>query len=166
MFRAAILGLALFVGPVRAQVPATAAPVPAASEVPETLTVAQARVALDKALSFLIRTQNKDGSFGTGTIEGQLDSHYALESYYAWQYAGVSLAAYAFLVAPETPERRATLDRALEWLVTARFPKRPSDWDNDTLWASIYGLATMVRTADDARFQNGKWVERVAARGR
>jgi hypothetical protein len=166
---AVVLGLACSAQSTFAQAPEAAAavvPVRDAPDVPERLNVAEARIALDKALGFLVRTQNPDGSWGSGTIEGLLDSHYAIESYYAWQYAGVALGAYGLLVSPETKERRASLDRALEWLVTTRFPKRPSDWDNDTLWPAIYGLVTMVRVADDPRFRTGKWSDRVAARGR
>ncbi|MCK6444913.1 MAG: hypothetical protein L6Q99_00835 [Planctomycetes bacterium] len=134
--------------------------------VPDTLTAADARAALARALDFLVRTQNADGSFGTPTIEGLWDSHYALESYYAWQYAGVALAAYGLALAPETPERRRALERAVEWLVTTRFPKRPSDWDNDTMWAAVYGLVTCVHVADDPRFASDAWRTRLAARGR
>ncbi|MCC6409657.1 MAG: hypothetical protein IT453_21055 [Planctomycetes bacterium] len=137
-----------------------------AADVPETLTVADARRALDRALGFLVRTQNADGSFGTPTVEGLWDSHYSLESYFAWQYAGVALAGYGLMLSPETPERRATLERALTWLVDVRFPKRPSDWDNDTMWAAVYGLVATVHAADDPRFAASPWTERLAARGR
>lgn len=132
---------------------------------PDTLGPAEARAALARALEFLVRTQNADGSFGTPTIEGLWDSHYALESYYAWQYAGVALAVYGLALAPETAERRRTLERAAEWLVTTRFPKRPSDWDNDTMWAAVYGLVACVRIADDPRFASDAWRTRLAARG-
>jgi hypothetical protein len=136
------------------------------AEVPETLGVAEARAALDRALAFLVGTQHADGSFGTPTIEGLWDAHYALESYYAWQYAGVALAAYALIVAPETLERRAACERALHWLCTTRFPKRPSDWDVDTLWAAIYGLVATVGAADDPRFASDAWQRELASRGR
>ncbi|MBI5433319.1 MAG: hypothetical protein HZA52_10870 [Planctomycetes bacterium] len=133
---------------------------------PATLAVADARRALDLALGFLVRTQNADGSFGTPTVEGLWDSHYSLESYFAWQYAGVALAGYGLMLSPETPERRVALERALAWLVDVRFPKRPSDWDNDTMWAAVYGLVATVHAADDARFAATPWKERLAARGR
>lgn len=133
---------------------------------PETLTAARAREALERALAFLVAAQNPDGSWGSASIEGLWDSHYALESYYAWQYAGVALAAYGLMLSPPTPERGAALERAFDWLVTTRFPKRPSDWDNDTLWAAVYGLVAVAQSADDPRFQGAAWQPRLAARGR
>lgn len=133
---------------------------------PETLTAARAREALELALAFLVAAQNPDGSWGSASIEGLWDSHYALESYYAWQYAGVALAAYGLMLSPATPERGAALERAFDWLVTTRFPKRPSDWDNDTLWAAVYGLVAVAQAADDPRFQGAAWQPRLAARGR
>ena len=56
-----------------------------------------------------------------------------------------ALALMALMECEETPPRRRALERGLLWFTTTRLPKRGSDWDNDTIWAALYGTVASVR---------------------
>ncbi len=133
---------------------------------PALLGVRDGTASLDRALDFFVKTQHPNGCWGTGTIEGFWDSHYAIESYYAWQFAGHAIACMALAGAEETPERRATLDRAVTWFCKTRMPKRGSDWDNDSLWSSLYGFVACVQLNDDPRFSSDVWRSALRARAK
>ncbi len=137
-----------------------------ARAVPETVTAEAARAGLDRALAFLVHSQNEDGSWASGAIEGLLDSSYSVASYYDWQVAACALAALALLRAAPTAERGAALERAVRWLCDTRAPRRGSDWDNDTVWAALYGTVLCVELARDPRFAAPERREAIAARGR
>jgi hypothetical protein len=67
--------------------------------------------------------------------------------------------------APETAERRAALEKSVRWLATAQMPLRGSNWDNDAVWAWLYGTVAMTEIARDPRFANDDWRGPVAQRG-
>jgi hypothetical protein len=134
--------------------------------VPLRMTQAEARVCLDRALGFLVRTQKPTGAWGTAVIEGVIDSQYAVESYYDWQVGAQAIGCLALMESPETPERRATLEKALSWLLSGPLVKRGNDWDNDMLWAALYGSVACARAAKDPRFQDAAWQGRIQTRGR
>jgi hypothetical protein len=136
---------------------------PAAGEL---TTKAAAAAGADRALAFLVRTQHADGSWGTKSPDSLFDAQFAVTTYYCWQMGAHSLAALALRRAPETPERKKALEAAVRWLVTTQMPLRPSDWDNDAVWAWLYGTVATTEIAGDSRFQQDQWKVQVAARGR
>ena len=115
----------------------------------------EARAALDRALRWLLTTQNPDGSWGTGLPDHLMELGFAHDTYYAWQVAAHGLAVKALLAAPPTEAREAALRRALEWLTTTRLPHRGADWDVDSTWGSLYGFDALVDAARDPRFADG-----------
>jgi len=134
-------------------------------EVPETMTADEAKVSLTRALNWVIDYQNPDGSFASDTIEVGLEAGFAVETYYAWQLASTALAIRALLVVEETPERRATLDKAVEWFLTTRLPKRGEGWDVDYVWSQLYAVTALVDLAEDERFADEELAARIAGRG-
>lgn len=124
----------------------------------------QARDARDRALAWLLDAQNEDGSWASPAPTSLLELGFSNASYYAWQMASVALACEALRECPETPERRATLERALAWLCSARMPKRGNDWDNDAVWTYLCGFDCLVAFADDERFAAGPLGEQIVQR--
>lgn len=168
----------VFAGAAFAQPSATAlpkdgaAPASAAAErttgplAPESATAAEARAGLDRALAFLVAEQNEDGSFASGAIEGVHDIGYAVSSFYDWQFGAHCLAVMALLAADPTEERDAALGRAITWFCETRLPKRGSDWDNDAVWAALYGTIAATRLLDDPRIAGSVVHEPIEARGK
>ncbi|MEM7307209.1 MAG: hypothetical protein AAF682_11095 [Planctomycetota bacterium] len=136
---------------------AAASPAAAQDEVPKSMTAEEARPAMEHALDWLLANQREDGAWGTGVNDVLWESGFSVETYYTWQVAAHGLVCLALLEVPETPERRAALERGLEWLCTAREPKRGSDWDSDFVWSGLYGSVACVAAATDPRFQEGEW---------
>lgn len=116
---------------------------------PESMTAAEARACLDRALLFLTRSQQADGRWGSGVIEGLLDSGYAVSSWKDWQIGAHGIALIALMESPESPERRAALEKGMEWLLASPDQKRGNDWDNDTVWAGVYTYVALARAAQD-----------------
>jgi hypothetical protein len=135
------------------------------SDVPKTLTAAEAKPALERYLRWLVVNQKPTGAWGTGVLECYFEQGFEVETYYAWQVAAHGLACMALMEAEETPERRAALERALDWLATTRMPKRGSHWDVDNNWSTLYGLVACVRAMDDPRVA-GERRARLEARGK
>jgi len=134
--------------------------------VPETMDAITARSSLDRGVAFLVRTQNENGSWATGAIEGLLDSGYSVASFYDWQYGAQALACQALLRVDQTPARRQALEKGLRWLTITRLPKRGSDWDNDTVWAALYGTITAIEALGDPQFSKQPWRRRLERRGK
>ena len=63
----------------------------------------------------------------------------------------------AWLEAPDTSERRATLEKGLDWLCSTPLPKRTADWDVDNSWSALYGFDCFARAALDTRFAAEPW---------
>lgn len=154
----------LLLGP---QAPAAAPkdpPVPAAAA--ELETPAAAAAAIDRAVDYLVRTQNPDGSWGSASCETTMEMVFAVETHYAWSVAANSLATMALLGAKETPARRKALDQAVRWLCNCRMTQRGSNWDNDAVWGWLYGTVATTTIAQDPRFRTDAWRDPVASRGR
>ncbi|MCZ6596474.1 MAG: hypothetical protein O7B99_02430 [Planctomycetota bacterium] len=160
----AVLFTAAFAVPLEAQ--ETRAASATRTPVPRTLSVDEARPALEKGIAWLLEKQNEDGSWGTGVMDTILQYGFALETYYSWHVAGNALACMALLEVDETPERREALEKGLRWLSQARVPGRGSSWDIDYVWAGLYGYVACVRAASDPRFQTAEWHELIEATGK
>jgi hypothetical protein len=123
-----------------------------------------ARDSIARAAAWLVKNQNPDGSWGHGVLESVQMLWAANETHYAFQMAANGLVVKALLAIDETPERRAALEKGLEWLCATRVPKRGSDWDIDCSWSALYGFVGLVDAAQDARFQGEPWKAKIAAR--
>lgn len=131
-----------------------------------TATQAQARAGLDRVLAYLLGVQRENGAWGYGVTQGLLDSGYAVTSWYDWQVGAHSLALVALMESPDTPQRRAALERGFDWLLESSPPARGNDWDNDAVWAGVYTTVACVRAADEPRLASDAWRTRIAARGK
>ena len=118
---------------------------------------------LDRAVGYLLGTQLKDGAWGQRT-PSVLEPGFGAEAYPAWQMAASALACMALARVQPTEEVRAALDRGVRWLLTEPVAGRPSDWDQDHVWAGLYGFVACVELQQDARFQGGAWQQLFRAR--
>ncbi|MAB90470.1 MAG: hypothetical protein CMJ90_13570 [Planctomycetes bacterium] len=132
---------------------------------PSTLDADAARASRDRALGWLVRNQREDGSWAHGVITGLLDSGYAVSAFYDWKLGANALAIMALRRCPQTPARLAALRKAIRWFTTARLPKRGNDWDNDSMWAVLYGVVMLVEMTDDPRFREAPWGPLIRDRG-
>lgn len=139
---------------------------PSVTALPAIMGRSEARACMDRALNWLVTRQHQDGSWASSVIEGLLDSHYSVASYYDWQYAANALGTLALLEAPETEARLRALHKALHWIYTTRLPKRGSHWDNDTVWAALYGVVLCVAAAQDSRIVDSVHRQALERRGR
>lgn len=129
------------------------------------LDVEAGRAALDQTLDFLVTSQNPDGSWSTFVNSHLSEIGFAWQTYYAWQLGAHGLATLAMRAAPESPPRRAALEKAIDWLCTTRMPERGADWDVDSTWGSLFGFQACVECAADARFQTDEWQTKLQKRG-
>ncbi|MBK7642241.1 MAG: hypothetical protein IPJ19_04215 [Planctomycetes bacterium] len=121
------------------------------SAVAEGLGPDEARSSIQRSAHWLLGNQHPDGSWGTGAIDSLQFTNFSVETYYAFQLAANALAFCALDSLDDTPERRASLEKSLGWLLSTRLPKRGSDWDVDCSWPAVYGLQALVVAARDPR---------------
>ena len=124
----------------------------------------EARTVEKRALAWMVGKQNPDGSWGSDKPVSLWEQNYSRASFYAWQMAGDALCCQALMVADETPERRAALEKALAWVLASPIPKRGSNWDIDSTWPALMGFNCVVQAAGDARFQSPEWQKKIQAR--
>ena len=120
---------------------------------------------ISRAARYLVEKQNPDGSWGSGAADSVQWLLFSVETFKAFQVGSNALAFMALLAVDETPERRAAIDRAFEFLVDTRIPLRGNDWDIDCSWSALYGFQSMVAAAADPRFQGTDVHERAKKRG-
>ncbi len=129
------------------------------------LTPEQAREYLDRSLSYLVTSQNEDGSWSTHVNTHLSETGFAWQTFYAWQLGAHGLATLGLRAAPSSPEVDAALEKAIRWLCTTRMPVRGADWDVDSTWGSLYGFSACVEAATDVRFQSEEWQAMLKKRG-
>ena len=137
-----------------------------ANDVPATMTQEQARAALERSLAFITTSQNPDGSWCGSAPDSLMELGFSPETYYTWQLGAVELTLMALMQCEETPERRASLEKGMQWFCTTRLPARGDDWDVDYMWPSLYGVVCAVDALDDPRFASPEWQKKIETRGR
>ncbi|MFT4708989.1 MAG: hypothetical protein ACI9D0_000210 [Bacteroidia bacterium] len=135
-------------------------------EVPDTMPPEAAQLSVDDAVAWFEGYQNEDGSWASPTMESILELGFSIETYYAWQLAAQGLGIQAMMAVEETPERRAVLDKAVDWFLTTRLPKRGDGWDTDYVWTMLCDMVALVDIQDDPRFQEPEMQARIAKRGK
>lgn len=127
-----------------------------AAPAPATMSAADARLAADLALAWLVSSQNADGSWGSGVMEGLSEYGFSVASFPAWQLSSHGLALLALLECEPNPERFAALEKGVDWLCEREIPRRGSDWDNDAVWGYLYGFVAATQAYDDARLDESR----------
>lgn len=133
---------------------------------PERLSREAVYADLDRAVQYLIDTQDETGRWGTRACEALMDLGFATETYHAYQFGAHGVACMALAAVPETQERRAALDRAVHWLCGSPIPTRGDDWDIDNVWSALYGFVACVTLVQDERFASDPWKARLEQRGK
>lgn len=106
------------------------------------------QTAIDKGVKFLIRTQNKDGSFGSH-VSKRIGEIYAPMpgSHHAFRGATTALSVSAMLEAkPNDPDVKASIKEAQKWMLE-KFPKMKRA-QGDTIynvWGHAYGIQALVK---------------------
>lgn len=109
--------------------------------------------AIEAGVQYLVRTQNKDGTFGQFTVgrdyevmasvPGSLDAFRAASTALCWM--GLSDVSY------QTKESKAAATKALVWLADHARVKRANGVEMYNIWAMCYGLRALARAiATDA----------------
>ena len=137
-----------------------------AQDVPATMSQDQALASLERSLRFITTTQNSDGSWCGSAPDSVMELGFNPETYYTWQLGAVELTLLSLMQCDETPERRAALERGMEWFCTTRLPARGSDWDVDYMWPALYGVVTALEALADPRFASPEWQRKIETRGR
>lgn len=112
-----------------------------------TATADEAAAALSKAIAFMLKDQNADGSWGgprgaiwtfTGDVWNNPETHRS------WKAATTGLGALCLLktIPPDSSAitHNTAAEKAVDWLIEHADVKRPSDWDTMNTWAYIYGI--------------------------
>jgi len=120
----------------------------------------QIRVALDRALTFLVTDQNPDGSWGSHR-NAMHEFWSNPETHRAWIYATTGLCCMALQLAGESDEHLSAYDRGIDYLLANFKVKRPSDWDVDNTWAYVYGVQALGRAYGNPRYADGERRERI-----
>ena len=113
-----------------------------------------ARAALDRALGFLVKSQNADGSWGSPRNALPIDllgwNH---GNHDLFRRATTALACMALVEAGSRQEERRAADRALAFLLRGGPSKRPSDWEVYNVWSYVYSLQCFAKAHGNPRFQ-------------
>jgi hypothetical protein len=94
---------------------------------------------IGRGIDFLLSTQNEDGSWGSWgePAHGFWSNPY---SHKAWIEGTTGLVVMCMLEQPDNAKAMAAADRGIAYILAQDIAKRPSDWDVDNTWGSVYGL--------------------------
>jgi hypothetical protein len=119
--------------------------------------------AIDRGLEFLVKAQERDGSWGKPRSVMNFETFATIGTYEAWTVGTTGLVCMALMDSATTPAQLAALDRGLDFLLDRVFVKRVSDWDTDNVWGYIYGLHAFVRALAEPRFEKDPRREQMRA---
>jgi len=129
--------LAAAAGAAAQEAPNLAVEMPPAGRVP----VAQA---LSEGVSFLVKHQNADGSWGSYTTGRDYEVMASVPgSLMAFKAASSALCWMGLARAPRTPESEKAMERSLGWLVKHARVKRANPVEMYNIWALAYGLRAL-----------------------
>jgi len=137
---------------------------PAQDAAPAGLGRAEARAALDRALEWIVTSQNEDGSWALPMPCHTEDTGFSHFAYYGYREGAHGVVLRALLAAPETPAVRKALERGLAWTLEQSITPRGDDWDVDGTWGVVYSFDAIAHAAVDPRFAGEAW--QTALRGR
>ena len=121
----------------------------------------QVREAMQKAIEFLLKDQNADGSWGSA--RNASDEFWSNpETHRSWTVATTGLACMALSQSAPTESPGATrteviesaYDRGIDYVIKNADLKRPSDWDVDNTWGYVYGLQILARAYREPRYKD------------
>lgn len=131
--------------------------VPVQAAGPAGLGRAEARVAMERALTWLVKEQNEDGSWGLPLPCHTEDIGFSHHAYYGYREGAHGVVLRALLVAPETEAIREALERGVAWTLEQRILPRGDDWDVDGTWGVVYSFDAIAHAAVDPRFAGEAW---------
>ena len=130
---------------------------PAQDVAPRELGRDEARVALDRALGWIVSNQNEDGSWAPPMPCHTEDIGFSHFAYYGYREGAHGVVLRALLLAPESPAIREALERGLAWTLEQSILPRGDDWDVDGTWGVVYSFDAISHAAVDPRFASEKW---------
>lgn len=144
---AAVLLVALTPAWYRAEPPAADSAKPESVPAPkpvEAPSPAAVEAAIHQGVAYLLKNQNKDGSWGSPRWSGGVDVDPVPGAFHSFEVATTALCLEALLDAGNTPELRKAREKAEEYL-TANLPKlRRADPGNlPNVWGYCYGIQTL-----------------------
>ncbi|MFN0206103.1 MAG: hypothetical protein ACKVS6_07280 [Planctomycetota bacterium] len=113
-----------------------------------------ARKAIQRGITFLIKDQNTDGSWGGPRNKMNTDSFANVATHHAWTVATTGLVCSSIVELTDSPEALAACDRGLDYICENAILKRPDDWDNDNVWGQIYGLQGIAKCLAHPRYKD------------
>jgi len=115
---------------------------------------AAVRTAVADGISFLLQSQNENGSWG-GTTNATMTSGFANPAtYHCWDVGTTALASLALLKLAEGEEAEAATERGLDFLIENADLRRPAEWDVDNVWGLVYGLDTLAKACIHPRYRD------------
>lgn len=110
---------------------------------------------LRRAVDFLVKDQNPNGSWGGPrgaiyTFTGDVWSN--PETHRSWTVGTTGLCVMALLEVTDSDASRGALERGVDYLLENALVRRPNEWDTMNCWAYIYGLQALAAYIDDPRF--------------
>lgn len=156
IFVCAVRSVALFAFAATVSVPAIAGE-PTSAPTSSTATATEARDGIRRGLEYLLKTQNRDGSWGSqanALLYEDLDLTFMNpETQRGWQVATTGLVCCALQKLPGTDEVYAAYDRGIDFILNNADLRRASDWDLDPTWGLIYGLQSLANAARNPRYE-------------